>query len=56
MVGMQRVEQAMPKLDQRLILKTLLIHSKGALTAVDRANPQVREIIKVAEGTYASHW
>lgn len=49
-VGMQRVHRAMPKLDRKVILKTLLAHSMVVLTKAEQADPVVKKIIRIAEG------
>jgi hypothetical protein len=49
-VATDKVTAAMPKLKRKMVLRTLLAYSMGALTAKEKANPTVKKIIKIGEG------
>ena len=44
----EKVTRAMPDLDRKAALRTLLAYSMGALTAAERAKPEVVAIIEIA--------
>jgi hypothetical protein len=48
--ALSKVAKAMPMLDRKMILKTLLGYSMDALSAADRANPVVKKIVGIVEG------
>jgi hypothetical protein len=47
--GMEKAATAMPKLDRKIILRTLLAYSMGALSKKELADAKVKKIIAVAE-------
>jgi hypothetical protein len=49
-VALGTVAAAMPKLDRKMILMTLLAYSMGALSPAERADPVVMKIIGIVEG------
>jgi hypothetical protein len=48
--AMEKVGQALPQVERKVLLRTLLSYSMGALTPVEKASPVVRKIIRIAEG------
>jgi hypothetical protein len=50
LVATDIVTAAMPNLKRKMVLRTLLAYSMGALTAKEKANPTVKKIIKIGEG------
>ncbi len=49
-VGFERASSAVPELDRKAVLRTVIGYSMDALTDAERANPDVRRIIEIAEG------
>ncbi len=49
-VAFEKVTKAMPELEKKLVLRTLLAYSMMALTAKEQADPVVKRIIEAAEG------
>jgi len=47
--GMEKAAAAMPKLDRKIILRTLLAYSMGALSKKELADATVKKIITIAE-------
>jgi hypothetical protein len=50
MAGLEKASKAMPKLDRKMIMTTLLGYSMGGRAAVDMKNPDVKKILRIAEG------
>jgi len=48
-VGFKRAASAMPELDRKIVLRAILGYSMDALTDAERADPNVRRIIEIAE-------
>ena len=49
-VAYEKVIAAMPTLDPKTVLRTLLAYSMGALTPEEQAEPTVKRIIGIGEG------
>ena len=45
----EKVTVALPELDRKLVLRTLLAYSTGIMTEQDQEHPDVRRIIEIAE-------
>jgi hypothetical protein len=49
-VAYEKVKAAVPALDGKAIMRTLLLYSMGGLSAEEKAKPDVRKIVEIAEG------
>jgi hypothetical protein len=50
LVAMDKVTAAMPRLERKMVLRTLLAYSMRALSAAQMADPTVKKIIEIGEG------